>query len=835
MILRTPIALWLIPLALVAVWLLRRSMTRPALALRFLLLATLAVALAEPLLPGTPAAAPLLVIVDQSASLPATDREQAWAAAQAIARQRPQARTVLAALGADVELVEPGEQPGVNPDGTDLAAALRLAGGFGGRTLLLSDGGATTPGTDAAAQQLRKDGVVVDVLSLNTTPPLDARVAAISLPGGLREGQAFAAEIAIDATGVAQATLHLREDGVERSSQAVTLKAGRTVVPFNGRLTRVGIHSFEARIELADAHLENNALAQTALVGPAPKVLVIERTPDSAAVLRDTLERGGIQSEARRPADLPARLSELERFDSVILNDVAATDLTLDQQATLREYVRALGHGLIALGGQNSFGLGDYRNSPLEAALPVEAEPPPKRERQQVALLLIIDRSASMHDLNPANSKLELAKSAAIAATQALVPDDRLGIVAFDSTPEYIVPFSMIGAGRSLSNIQERIAEIRFGGGTNIYDALAIGLPELAAQPTLVKHAVLLTDGVSYTRESYDRLVEDARAAGITLSTIAIGADADLVLLEHLADIGGGRYHFADNPQDLPRLTLEETEIARSDPRVQGTIQPQVEAAHPTVRGLVPSAFPQLESYVATTPKANADTILRSPDGDTLLAGWQFGLGRALAWTSDGGGEWAPEWQRWESASLFWSQLLAYTFPDPSVGPLRLRVTGGTTPALIAEAVDAGGAPLDLADVGVRVTKPDGSEETVRLQQIAPGRYTVPLTTTLEGAYNLGVGLRKDTTELSASVGYVQAYPAEYAQGPDQALLTRIAQTTGGATLTDITAALDATASEPPRPERPLWPWFVGLALILWLLEIAVRRGWLRWGTQRSV
>lgn len=825
MILRHPSALLLLPLILLAVYGLRNRLTRGARLLRLALLTALMLALAEPLLPGTPAQPPLLVLVDQSGSLPPTERAAAWAAGQQVARARHDARTVVGAIGAEVVMAEASTAPTVDPAGTNLGGALRLARGWGGRTLLLSDGGATDHGVEQAIQELRGAGVVVDVVPLRSTPLPDAQVTAISLPAGLRQGQQFAAEIVLTATAPIEAELHLLEDGVERSVQTIQLPEGRTVVPFSGRLTRTGVHTFEARIEAGDAQPDNNSLAQWALVGAAPRVLVIERSPDTTAALRDTLEQSGIQSEARRPADLSSRLSDLERFDAIILNDVPATELSLDQQATLREYVRSLGHGLLALGGPNSFGLGEYRDTPLEAVLPVEADPPPRRERQQIALLLIIDRSASMYGRDPRTSKLELAKSAAIAATQALVPDDRIGVLVFDTESHYVVPMSRIGEGANIATIQNQIAQIEYGGGTDIYGALATGLPDLAQQDTVVKHAVLLTDGVSYSTESYDQLVADARAAGITLSTIAIGNDADLPLLEHLAGIGKGRYHFAADPQDLPRLTLQETEIVRTDPRVEGTLQPQVETPHAALRGLVPRDFPSIGGYVATTPKPQAETLLQSPEGDALLTAWQFGLGRALAWTSDSGEEWAPDWQRWTTAPLFWSQLLAYTFPDPSSGPLMLQVTDGPTPELVADAFDVDGKPLDLADVGARITRSDGSSETLRLAQVAPGRYRAPLAVDEVGAYTLDVALRKGATELTAATGYVERPAAEWTQAPDPSLLQRITQTTGGELFASADAARQALRSDPPRPERPLWPWLVALALALWVWEIAIRRG----------
>jgi uncharacterized membrane protein len=836
MIFRTPYWLWLLPfLALLGVWIARQSrMSRVVLALRAVITLLIVGALADPIRPGTAEPAPLLVLVDQSASLTPGVRDEAWQIGTRIARERGTAQTTLAALADDVVIAPDLQQPQLETNGTDIQAALQLARGLqpqGGRVLLLSDGAATSPGVDEAAAALREQGVAVDVLPLADDALQDARVADISLPAGLRAGQNFRGAVTIESTAATTATLILSFNGQPVGEQTVTLDEGRTSFPLPGSVPEEGLQRFRAEIRLNDAHAENNTLDTTVLVGPPPRVLVVERRPDSAALLRDMLEQQGVQSEALRPADVSSRLSDLRRFDAIILQDVPATALTLDQQSALREYVRSLGHGLLAIGGTNSYSLGGYKGTPLEEVLPVKMETPPRRERQQVALLLIIDRSASMYGATPTTNKLELAKGGAIAATQVLVPNDQVGVLTFDTATEWTVPFTRIGEGLALTEIQDRIARLDFGGGTDIYKALGIGLPELAEQEAVVRHAVLLTDGRSFTAnaDAYNRLIDQARSYGITLSTIAIGDDADKTLLERLATQGGGRYHFAADPQELPRLTLMETEIAREDPRIEGEFQPQPAGGHPIVRGFVPRQFPNLGGYVAVTPKPEAETVLQSPQEDPILTAWQYGLGRALAWTSDSGEAWSGDWQRWAESPLLWTQMLAYTFPDPSQGPLTVRIDRSQeTPLIVADARGDDGTPLDLADVGARVQGPDGTETTVRLKQVAPGQYQAPLPTEADGAYTVGVALRKNDQQLEARAGWAKPYAAEFALQPDRELLERIATISGGRVLSSAEEAAAAVKAEAPRPTQAFWPWLVGLALLLWPFEIAIRRGWLR-------
>jgi hypothetical protein len=142
----------------------------------------------------------------------------------------------------------------------------------------------------------------------------------------------------------------------------------------------------------------------------------------------------------------------------------------------------------------------------------------------------------------------------------------------------------------------------------------------------------------------------------------------------------------------------------------------------------------------------------------------------------------------------------------------------------VAEARSSDGTPLDLADVGARVETPDGTEASLRLQQVAPGRYEAPLPATHEGAYTVGLALRKGEQHLQASTGWTRSYSPEWAQQPNRALLERIATTTGGQVLRSAGDLTGVLGNAPARPTQAWWPWLVGAAAILWPGELVLRR-----------
>ncbi len=808
----------------------KRRLPTAALGLRLLMVTLIVTAIADPVL-GTmaPSQLPVVVLVDQSGSLSPEQR----AAARTIARNLSQgygARTRIVLFGADIV----GGDATPDPAGSDIGAALRSARalGAGGEVVLISDGLATTADALTAARELAIAGITVDTVSLAAAPRADIWLARIEAPVALREGEAFAATIVIGASEATSAQIAIRVSGDAAETREVALQPGENRVTYESTAGQTGVLTLEADVRGApDAIPENNRAASTVVVGPAPNILLVEERPGNGAFLRNALRTQGANVELITAAALPTAIDQLNPYDGVVLIDLPATVLNFDQMAALREFVRSEGHGLTVTGGRSSLTLGDYAGTPLEAALPVTMEPPPRPDRGEATILMIIDRSASMGP-EGGRSKFVMAKEAAMLATEALKPGDRVGVLAFDVSPEWVAPIQPIDDAAALAQLKDAIGSIPLGGGTDIYAALDAGLPALAQAPGNIRHVVLLTDGRSFSdeRPAFRALIEQARASGITLSSIAIGIDSDTELLQELATWGAGRYYFAASPEDIPRLTLAESKIARAEPQVEGVFRAEQEQPHATLRDFTANELPRLAGYAATTARPEAEVVLQSPDGDPVLAAWQYGLGRAVVWAPSIEEPWAPNWASWDAYGQFWSGIVRYTLPEPDAGPLRARVVAGAAgnATLIADAVGVGGEPLDLADTQAIITLPDGTSRTLTLPQVAPGRYAQELVLAEAGAYAIEVRQAHEGALRSTRVGFARGYADEYlprdpANGT--ALLAAIRTATGGS---ERDAAALTTARE--APVLPVdTPWLrialLGAAALLWPIEIAVRRG----------
>jgi uncharacterized membrane protein len=901
--------LLLLPLLLIIWRLAGKRLVVPVLLLRLLLVALLVLALADPIVSTEPptSSAPLLILVDQSESLTPEGqtllRERAFSLARteiAANQNKEEPRPVEVLWFGNHVLVAneggEGRLETLDTSGTSIAQALRTAREMlrtgGGEVVLLSDGLQTSGDALNEARQLAAAGVSVDVWPIDAALAPEARIVSMRSPPSLRVGEEYAVQIGIEwrpppdpnaaAAATSEVILQLWESssadpGEERllAEEPILLEPGIGSYTFRGSANESGVLRLRANLLRADntndTFAQNNQGATTTLVALQPRVLIVEGQERNSEDLASALWRANIESEVIPAQRLPERLSELQWYNGMVLVDVSAHDLSLGQMSSVKEFVRSEGRGLLVTGGTSGYSLGGYKDTPLEDVLPINLDPPPRPQRSNVALLLMVDRSASM-SIPVEVSKFDMAKEAAILSTEMLQSDDKIGILSFDTGQDWTIPFQPIGQGLTQKQIQDTIVMLNVGGGTDIYGALDMGLPALMNQQADVRHAVLLTDGRSFTNDmhAYEQLVTTALNYDVTLSAIAIGMDADTDLLNQLADWGNGRYYFADDVEDIPRLTLQESDIARSDPVVEGIIRPEPAALHPLLNDIAVSELPDLQGYVATSERPGAEVVLRATGADPtqtdpILATWQYGTGRVVAWMPSVGDPWATGWPDWGSYGPFWSQIVRYTLPEPDSGQVQIAFEPRPEGArMVVDAFRTSNQPLNLADSAARITMPDGTQHTIALRQAAPGRYIQDLLLPAPGAYAVEVGLGdEEGTTYHAEAGYAHPVSPEYAtdQGyvppyaergsypQGGALLERIAEMTGGEVVSDDlvervaqeqaeAAAEENSASEGEQANSLVdwlltgldtlahhsWPWLIGMALVVWMLEVAAQR-----------
>src|SRR5258706_4962041 len=163
-------------------------------------------------------------------------------------------------------------------------------------------------------------------------------------------------------------------------------------------------------------------------------------------------------------------------------------------------------------------------------------------------------------------------------------------------------------------------------------------------------------------------------AEKIVVSTVAVGADADRTLMGDIARWGKGKAYVAENAESIPQIFIEETERAVRSNLLEESFRPVVKHRSAAFRGLDMNKLPELRGFVSSKARDHAEVLLASPSGAPLLVRWQYGLGKAVVFTSDVKNRWAADWLGWSGYGKFWSQQLRDLVRRDSGEALDFRV-----------------------------------------------------------------------------------------------------------------------------------------------------------------
>ncbi|MCB9435285.1 MAG: VWA domain-containing protein [Ardenticatenaceae bacterium] len=730
---------------------------------------------------------------------------------------------------------------------TNLAEAIQLGlalfpAGSARRLVVISDGQANMGDAAKAGELAAASGVAIDYVFL-PRPEQTAEVTLLDVvaPSRVGAGETFRLEVTAESNVRQTAELRVFAGGNVVYQETVQLAVGVNNFTIRLQASEQEFARYQVQITPSrDTYYQNNELAAFTEVVGAPRVLLVHSTlnddgtprPDQSAQLVAALQATGVEVTVAAPNELPADLAGLSNFASVMLVDVNAKLLSPRQMATLQSFVRDLGGGLVAVGGPQSYGMGGYFRTPLEETLPVEMQVKDQDRFPAVSIVIVIDRSGSMSADEGGLTKIQLAAEGAVRVVQLLNDFDEITVIPVDTEPDN--PIGPVTASERETAVS-RIRQIGAGGG-GIYvrTGLQAAADALAQSPNEVKHVILLADGAdAEEKEGAPELIQQLVADGATVSTVSIGRGPDTAWLQQMAELGNGRFHFTDRAANLPQIFTQETTAIQRNYLVEERFFGEQVGRSPILNNI--PAIPPLFGYVATQAKDAGQVILQTPKGDPLLAVWQYGLGRAVAWTSDATGRWAAEWVPWDGFPVFWAQTVRWTMTQGRNSALESVVAfsaaGSSDGAarLTVDARDAGAGEFLLNGLALEanVVAPNGEVSSVTLQQVAPGRYEADFAPETAGAYLIRVaGQAENGMTVGQTLGWVLGYSPEYRNlAANEPLLQQLAQVTGGRGLKvgEETAVFAHNLPSEPAT-RPIWLWLTLLTVLLLPLDIGVRR-----------
>ena len=826
-----------------------RGRRRLSLILRSIMLASLVLALSGFAIVWPVDRLTTVFVVDLSDSVGVAGRESALAFVRESLDERPPGdQAAVVAFGGEA-LVErlPAELTELDrfasvpaTSATDIGGALRLAAALfpdetQKRIVLVSDGNDTTGRGQSEASLAGARGVQIQTYVVGLGAADEVIVQRVHSPATARVGEDIEIDVTISSTVAQAASVRLFGDGAQIGVQQVNLVAGLNHVVFTTRATEAGFHTFRAVVEAQkDTFAGNNRGDANTIVKGDPRILLIAGSDEAAANLRAALEAENQDVTVVSPEQAPTELTGLASYDAVVLAGVPAARLGMARMVALQVFTRDLGRGLVMIGGPESYGAGGYKRTPLEEVLPVDMDVRDRQRQPDIALVVVIDKSGSMDacHCNTANRdvgvqisgipKVDIGKEAILRAVSALTERDEFGVVSFNENAHWVIRTAPLG---SVGDVEAQIGTIHPDGQTNIFAGLSEAVASLEGSSATRRHIVLFTDGWSSSGQ-YDDLIRRMTAAGITLSTVGAGGGGAGDFLGELARKGGGRYYAATNPASIPDIFLKETQQVSGQQIVEEDFFPILTSSSPILRRLE-DGLPQLRGYNGTTAKAAAQTVLVSSRDDPVLAQWQYGLGRSVAWTSDAQGRWAANWVAWAGFNKFFSQLVAWTFPGEESGGMEAEfVQNGDQTVLRLRSVESDGTPRNFFDTRVNITDPGlDLRENLGLNQTAPGVYETDLGTLTPGAYALRfVQTKPGETPLARTVMLVAPTPAEYRLlGTNERLLAALQTATGGRSIEE---GADAWTHDlgTTTASTDMVPWLLLLALLLWPLDVGVRR-----------
>jgi uncharacterized membrane protein len=763
----------------------------------------------------------------------------------------------------------------VSGEYTNIAAALRLAAGsfpenYRKRMVLISDGAENIDSAMKEASFAKTRGVQLCVLPVGSGVVKDVLVERLIAPDEVKEKEPFEVKTVVYSTHAGKARLRIRENGSMLADQEVELKPGRNVFicPRIIESSSSSYASYEATIEplgpLAEERVpENNRAHAVTMVRGKNRVLFVEGEQEPAELLSALLTEG-IAVQTVKSSGLPRTLTEMQSYDAIILCDVPRRKITEEQDALLEAAVRDMGVGLVMIGGDDSFGAGDYLGTAVERALPVSMDIKERKIMPSGALVLIM-HTCEFPDGNT------WAKKISQKAIEVLNENDYAGLLFYDGSGEYkwLFPLEKVGMKTHLFNlIRNNLAPMDM---PDFEPTLSLAYKALKNVQTGVKHIVIVSDGDP--SPAGDLLLDKMKEAKITISTVTIFPHQESLppemvrLVEKTRVLGkGGECYWPKNPEELPQIFIKEAKVVKRSLISEGEFFPRLASVTEVIRGLETGGFPVVRGYVLTSAKPRAQTpLLVGGELDPLLSHWYYGVGKSLAFTSDAAGRWNAAWISWDKFRKFWSQSIRWVSrslleTDFSVSTALAGEKGTVT----VNAVAKSGRYINLSEyeplknnfpgvktwsLKARITSSavNAPALEVPVRQTGPGRYEGEFEAGGEGANFVYVyleGLNEITNETEIrgiySSGLVIPYSLEYRPHEDGGkILEEVAAETDGKILSGNFSS-DGSAifnhSDLPAVGIPedAWPTCLLLAFLVLPVDVFVRRVYIDWAKLRA-
>jgi len=761
------------------------------------------------------------------------------------------------------------------PDATNLEGALKLAAASfledsAKRIVVLTDGIQTLGTAETAAKRLSETGIGIDVVPIRLDNNAEVMVEKIDVPGYVQQGQTVDARVVINRFGTSEnpsPEIPGRVRVVRRIGSQTEILADSpyvldrdiNVIPVPHKIDQTAGYTYEAEfipdVLTDDTITQNNRATAFTYARGKSRVMLIEDANNlgNYEPLVDALRKNDIVVDPRTTNNLFSSLVELQSYDSVILAGVPRTSgesmdkissISDAQMEMMVQSSRQFGMGILMLGGPEAFGAGGWSNTKLEEAMPVNFTIK-NTKVEAVGALAMVMHASEMPEGN--HWQKVIGKS----ALESLGPGDYCGVIKYDATGDTWLwggSDGMLKVGDHSRMMRSRLSQMIPGDMPDFDSSLKLAIRSLKNVPAAIKHMIIISDG-DPTPASAQVLSEFTKNQ-IKISTVAVGSHGTVgtAELNRIAKVTGGNYYVVTNAAALPKIFMREARrVARPvifEP--EGGVQPLVRLPNHEILSGIQGDLPRLRGFVLTETKDSPLVevpLLASkpaePENASLLATWNYGLGRTAVFTSDAGKRWASDWVGSPYYDQFFSQLVRWTMRtqrNDDKYNIATQVKDGRV-QIIVNASDSEDKFLNFLDMNATAVGPDLVPKSISMRQQAPGRYIGEFTPEEAGSYMLSIvpGSDRQIFTTGVNVPFSDEYRIRQA---NMRLIEQLANSTplGGQTGKVLPELNDTDMEEllrfdtyrpglpPARSLKDIWPLVVLLGASLFLADVFIRR-----------
>lgn len=738
----------------------------------------------------------------------------------------------------------------VDRSATDIGAAIRYAGNLFDddvikRIIVITDGVETVASNNIVkiVNALQNEGVYIDAVYIDDDLPADVRevqIDDVEYTANAYKGKDESVRVLVRAnTGASDRTngyVALYKDGERISRVTAGFYSGLNVVTLPLPTDAEGTFRYEARVETADGDADysphNNSYFFTGRVTDKREVLFLCGSEKDVEAGRAIYGDDGV-TYLTDISSLSLGVEDLCRFDEIALcnfdvRKVRSWQMFLSSLGTL---VNDYGKTLSTYGDtfvQENDGTSEPLNM-LQKILPFNIGNPDQESR---LFALVLDISTSMNF----ESRLNVAKSAAVQLLRSLNPTDTVMVVGFSGVVRPLLdPTYLTSVGVIADTIQkcEVENETNLSAALNhtydlmpkrFYDRRVViisdGLDPASDAQNAVDAAIKISkDGISLSAltvyakpeglELFDRIVNNQYAAsGVFYQNIAHESEVDVVI--------------SDLRADTREIVIEGDSYA-------------VSVARPDDAAANVADVEPVNGFWYGSAKNTATTVLTvkyfrdklTAFDVPLYVYYRYGKGKVTSFMSDISGAWTGGWGEGSGGAAFLKNLPEANLPAECMdSPFVLDVEGAGSATSVF--VTAPSTLPDSTDFTVTLTDPDGLVDTKTLV-LQSGRYYAGFATDAPGTYSVLIEYAHGDKRYSAHTEFSVSYYAEYDAFTvyNRAYLYRLLSENGRILDLDETKSLENVDSEYTTYIFKFTVLLLIVCVALFVADIIIRQ--LRW------